>query len=141
MARGGATTDTTCIRPYKQVAGLSAVQTMEERFSYGLNPQKLGAVSSHLCGPATAAARFAETACRAGGAVTCWGAVLCRSPAFRTSGHFVPKVRYCFFCFFSFFKLIYQLFCVILLVSGRALFMKTMELLVSIFVYVIEFVD
>ena len=40
----------------------------------------------------TAAARCAETACRAGGAVTCWGAVLCRSPAFRTSGHFVPKV-------------------------------------------------
>ena len=30
----------------------------------------------------TAAARCAETACRAGGAVTCWGAVLCRSPAF-----------------------------------------------------------
>ena len=24
--------------------------------------------------------------------MTCWGAVLCRSPAFRTSGHFVPKV-------------------------------------------------
>jgi len=23
--------------------------------------------------------------------VICWGAVLCRSPAFRTSGHFVPR--------------------------------------------------
>ena len=31
---------------------------MEERFAYGLNPQKLGAVSSHLCDPATAAAEF-----------------------------------------------------------------------------------
>lgn len=40
--------------PYKQAAGLSAVQTMEERFAYGLIPQKLGAVSSHLCDPATA---------------------------------------------------------------------------------------
>ena len=29
--RGGATTATTYIRPYKQAAGLSAVQTMEER--------------------------------------------------------------------------------------------------------------
>lgn len=56
--RGDATTATTYIRPYKQAAGLSAVQTMEERFAYGLNPQKLGAVSSHLCDPATAAAEF-----------------------------------------------------------------------------------
>ena len=31
---------------------------MEERFAYGLNLQKLGAVSSHLCDPATAAAEF-----------------------------------------------------------------------------------
>ncbi|RKJ71317.1 hypothetical protein D7X33_22500 [Butyricicoccus sp. 1XD8-22] len=31
---------------------------MEERFAYGLNPKKLGAVSSHLCDPATAAAEF-----------------------------------------------------------------------------------
>ncbi len=31
---------------------------MEERFAYGLNPQKLGAVSSHLCDPTTAAAEF-----------------------------------------------------------------------------------
>ncbi len=82
MAKGGATTATTCIRPYKQAAGLSTIQTMEERFAYGLNPKKLGAVSSHLCDPATAAARFVETAFRAGGAVICWGAVLCRSPVF-----------------------------------------------------------
>ena len=58
MARGGATTTTTYIRPYKQAAGLSAVQTMEERFAYGLNPQKIGAVSSHLCDPATAAIKL-----------------------------------------------------------------------------------
>ncbi len=31
---------------------------MEERFAYGLNPQKLGAVFSHLCDPAIAAAEF-----------------------------------------------------------------------------------
>ena len=29
---------------YKQAAGLRAVQTMEERFAYGLTPKKLGAV-------------------------------------------------------------------------------------------------
>ena len=48
----------TYIRPYKVAAGKTAIQTMEERFAYGLNPQKLGAVSSHLCDPATAAAEF-----------------------------------------------------------------------------------
>lgn len=31
---------------------------MEERFAYGLNPEKSGAVSSHLCDPTTAAAEF-----------------------------------------------------------------------------------
>lgn len=31
---------------------------MEERFAYGLNPEKLGAVSSYLCDPATAHAEF-----------------------------------------------------------------------------------
>ena len=31
---------------------------MEERFDYGLNPQKLGAVSSYLCDPSTAPAEF-----------------------------------------------------------------------------------
>ena len=34
------------------------VQTMEERFDYGLNPKKLGALSSYLCDPATAPAEF-----------------------------------------------------------------------------------
>ena len=31
---------------------------MEERFAYGLNPEKLGAVSSYLCDPAMAYAEF-----------------------------------------------------------------------------------
>ena len=31
---------------------------MEERFSYGLNPKKLGAVSAYLCDPASAPAEF-----------------------------------------------------------------------------------
>ena len=48
---------TTYIRPYK-AAGKGAVQTMEERFDYGLNPKKLGALSSYLCDPATAPAEF-----------------------------------------------------------------------------------
>lgn len=51
-------TATTYIRPYKVAAGKGAVQTMEERFDYGLNPKKLGALSSYLCDPATAPAEF-----------------------------------------------------------------------------------
>lgn len=51
-------TATTYIRPYKVAAGKSAVQTMEKRFDYGLNPKKLGALSSYLCDPATAPAEF-----------------------------------------------------------------------------------
>lgn len=58
LEKGDATTATTYIRPYKQAAGMSAAQTMEERFAYGLNPQKVGAVSSHLCDPDTAAVEF-----------------------------------------------------------------------------------
>ena len=37
---------------------MSAVQTMEKCFAYGLNPEKLGALSSYLCDPATAPAEF-----------------------------------------------------------------------------------
>ena len=59
--RGGLPTATTYIKPYKKVADKSAVQTMEERFAYGLNPEKLGAVSSYLCDPATAHAEFLLT--------------------------------------------------------------------------------
>ena len=49
---------TTYIRPYKVAAGKTAIQTMEERFAYGLNPKKLGAVSAYLCDPASAPAEF-----------------------------------------------------------------------------------
>ena len=31
---------------------------MEDRFAYGLNPKKIGAVSAYLCDPATAPAEF-----------------------------------------------------------------------------------
>ena len=31
---------------------------MEERFAYGLNPKKLGAVSAYLCDPVSAPAEF-----------------------------------------------------------------------------------
>ena len=48
-----------CIRDsYKTAEGKSAIQTMEDRFTYGLNPEKLGAVSSYLCDPNTAPAEF-----------------------------------------------------------------------------------
>ena len=56
--KGGKAIATTYIKPYKKAANLSAIQTMEERFAYGLNPEKLGAVSSYLCDPAAAAAEF-----------------------------------------------------------------------------------
>ena len=41
------------------------------RFAYGFNPQKLGAMSSHLCDPATAAVEFllVKSECQA---VTAW---------------------------------------------------------------------
>lgn len=58
LLEGGVLTATTYIRPYKVAAGKGAVQTMEERFNYGLNPKKLGALSSYLCDPATAPAEF-----------------------------------------------------------------------------------
>ena len=38
-----------------------------------------------------AAVRAAEKAVGGGEPMTCRGAALCRSPAFTTSGHFVPK--------------------------------------------------
>ena len=34
---------------------------MEDRFAYGLNPKKLGAVSAYLCDPASAPAEFLLT--------------------------------------------------------------------------------
>ena len=52
---------TTYIRPYKVAAGKTAVQTMEDRFAYGLNPKKIGAVSAYLCDPSSAPAEFLLT--------------------------------------------------------------------------------
>ena len=34
------------------------LHSLKDRFDYGLNPEKLGAVSSYLCDPATAHAEF-----------------------------------------------------------------------------------
>ena len=51
-------TATTYIKPYKKAADKSAVQTMQERFEYALNPEKLGAVSSYLCDYTTAHSEF-----------------------------------------------------------------------------------
>ena len=59
--KGGAAIATTYIRPYKVAAGKTAVQTMEDRLAYGLNPKKLGAVSAYLCDPASAPAEFLLT--------------------------------------------------------------------------------
>ena len=56
--KGGAAIATTYIRPYKVAAGKTAIQTMAERFAYGLNPKKLGAVSAYLCDPASAPVEF-----------------------------------------------------------------------------------
>lgn len=53
-----AATATTFIKPYKKAKGQTALGTMEDRFAYGLNPKKLGAVSAYLCDPATAPAEF-----------------------------------------------------------------------------------
>ena len=61
IRRGGAAIATTYIRPYKVAAGKTAVQTMEDRFAYGLNPKKIGAVSAYLCDPASAPAEFLLT--------------------------------------------------------------------------------
>lgn len=49
---------TTYIKPYKTAQGLSAVQTMRERFDYGLDQKKCAAVCSYLCEPETAHAEF-----------------------------------------------------------------------------------
>ncbi|MCL2821454.1 MAG: relaxase/mobilization nuclease domain-containing protein [Oscillospiraceae bacterium] len=52
---------TTFIKPYKVSSGLSAIQTMQERFDYGLDPKKCVAVSSYMCEPETAYAEFMAT--------------------------------------------------------------------------------
>jgi len=52
---------TTYIKPYKTQKGLTAVQTMQQRFNYGLDEKKCAAVSSYLCDPKTAHLEFALT--------------------------------------------------------------------------------
>ena len=56
--KGGTLTATTYIKPHKQAAKRTAIQSLKDRFDYGLNPEKLGAVSSYLCDPETAHAEF-----------------------------------------------------------------------------------
>ncbi len=51
-------TATTFLKPHRQTAGRTALQSIKDRLDYGLNPEKLGAVSAHLCDPATAHAEF-----------------------------------------------------------------------------------
>ena len=68
LLEGGYSTATTYIRPYKVAAGKTAIQTMEDRFAYGLNPKKLGAVSAYLCDPASAPAEFLQMCIRD----SCW---------------------------------------------------------------------
>lgn len=46
------------IRSYKVAAEKSIVQTMEVWFDHGLDPKKLGALSSYLCDPDTTLADF-----------------------------------------------------------------------------------
>jgi len=49
---------TTYLRPYKTTPGMTAAETIFDRFDYGLDPQKCAAVCSHLCDPKTAHAEF-----------------------------------------------------------------------------------
>lgn len=49
---------TTYIKPHKQATKRTALQSMKDRFDYGLNPEKLGVVSAYLCDPETAHAEF-----------------------------------------------------------------------------------
>lgn len=56
--KGRTLTATTYIKPHKQAAKRTAIQSLKDRFDYGLNPEKLGAVSSYLCDPETAHAEF-----------------------------------------------------------------------------------
>lgn len=58
MRKGGTPTATTYIKPHKQATKRTAIQSLKDRFAYGLNPEKLGAVSSYLCDPETAHAEF-----------------------------------------------------------------------------------
>lgn len=49
---------TTYLKPHKQADDRTALQSLKDRFDYGLNPKKLGAVSSYLCDPKMAHLEF-----------------------------------------------------------------------------------
>ena len=51
-------TATTFIKAHKRAAKRTALQSLKDRFDYGLNPEKLGAVSAYLCDPKTAHLEF-----------------------------------------------------------------------------------
>ncbi len=51
-------TAATFIKSHKQAAKRTALQSLKDRFDYGLNPEKLGAVSAYLCDPKTAHLEF-----------------------------------------------------------------------------------
>ena len=71
---------TTYLKSHKRAEKRTALQSLKDRFGYGLNPEKLGAVSSYLCDPATAHAEFmlvknqyqGETDRRAGHGALCY---------------------------------------------------------------------
>ena len=73
-------TATTSLKSPKRADKRTALQSLKDRFDYGLNPEKLGAVSSYLCDPATAHAEFmlvknqyqGETDRRAGHGALCY---------------------------------------------------------------------
>ena len=58
-------TATTYLKSHKRADKRTALQSLKDRFDYGLNPEKLGAVSSYLCDPATAHAEFMLVSIRA----------------------------------------------------------------------------
>lgn len=78
--KGGLPTATTYLKSHKRADKRTALQSLKDRFDYGLNPEKLGAVSSYLCDPATAHAEFmlvknqyqGETDRRAGHGALCY---------------------------------------------------------------------
>ena len=71
---------TTYLKSHKRAEKRTALQSLKDRFDYGLNPEKLGTVSSYLCDPATAHAEFmlvknqyqGETDRRAGHGALCY---------------------------------------------------------------------
>ena len=73
-------TATTYLKSHKRADKRTTLQSLKDRFDYGLNPEKLGAVSSYLCDPATAHAEFmlvknqyqGETDRRAGHGALCY---------------------------------------------------------------------